>query len=199
MANKPFDKMNKMELVEATKFLKQDIEVAKIARDPLKPTNAEYVQVLEVYKEKQEKANPEAAIAQKVEKPAKAVSTKATQSEMKETQVKDLRTMVPVIVTDHDTSVSFENDMESRTVAIRWGNPVIGMTTVNIPLHGKMQYIQKGAIQRLRKISLASNVKDAAGKETSHRNRKRFSVSDTTGWTEEEFNAHAKEQALKRI
>ena len=206
--SKPFDEMIKKELVEATVFLKLEDKVAETAKDPKKPTNAEYVTVLEKFKADQEKANPDEAKSQKVdnadagqakESGSKIITPKHSKVVAKATMVADLETMVPVIITDHDTSVAVEDDTEARTVAVRWGNPVIGMTTVNIPLHGKMQYVQKGAIIRLKKVSLASHIKDADGKELSHRDRKRFSVSDTTGWTEAEFEAHAKEQALKRI
>ena len=199
--SKAFDKMNKTELVEATKFLKLEKEVAEVAKDPKKPTNADYVEVLEEFKTTQAKANPKEAISQAKEQNASenVVNAKKSKAEEKEVMVEDLHTMIPVIITDHDTSVTVEDDTEARLVAIRWGNPVLGMTTVNIPLHGKMQYLQKGAVIRLKKISLASHIKNADGKETSNRDRKRFSVADTTGWTPAEFDAHAKEQALKRI
>ncbi len=197
---KTFDKMNKTELEAATKFLKLEDEVAKAAKDPDKITNAEYVTVLESFKEKQDKANPEEAQAIKTAKvKSKAVTPRATKAEEKVTMTEDYKTMVPVIITDHDTSIVVEEDEERRTVAIRWGNPVIGMTTVNIPLHGRMQYVQKGAIVRLKKIPLASHIKDANGRETSNLDRKRFSVADTTGWTPEMFASMRKAQQLKKV
>ena len=206
---KAFDKMKKSELQEASAFLKLDERVIAMAKDPEAPTNAEYVSVLEAYKAEQDFANPEEAKSKAVEE-AKAeskdenvseivIDPKASKAEEKVTMIADYETMVPVIITDHDTSVSIEEDTEARTVAVRWGNPIIGMTTVNIALHGRMQYVQKGAILRLKRISLASHVKDANGQEVSNRDRKRFSVADTTGWSEQEFDAHAKEQSLKRL
>jgi len=199
MATKPFDKMIKSELVEAAVFLKLEDEIASVAKDATKPTNAEYVQVLEAFKAKQDKSNPEVAKEVASEPEVIKGTPVASPEEVIATMVEDLNTLIPVIVTDHDTSISVEEDEEGRTVGIRWGNPVIGMSTTNIPLHGKMQYLPKGAVLRLKKISLASHVKDAAGKERSHRNRKRFSVANTDGWTEAEFNSHAEEQKLKRI
>ena len=209
--SKPFDKMNKTELVEAITFLKLEDKAIEAAKDPEKITNAEYVQVLEAYKAEQDLANPEEAKAIIVDK-AKAdaaansasdseivITPRATKAEERKTMVADYNTLIPVIVTDHDTTVSIEEDTEQRVVPIRWGNPVIGMTTVNVAMHGRMQYLQKGAVLRLKKITLASHVKDADGRETSNRDRKRFSVADTTGWTEAEFESHAKEQALKKI
>ena len=206
--SKTFDKMNKTELEEAIKFLKLEDKAVTEAKDPKKITNAEYVKVLEAYKYEQDLANPEEAksvIADKVQVDNSksgsetVVNPKATKAQEKMTMIEDYSTMIPVIVTDHDTTVSIEEDTEQRVVPIRWGNPVIGMTTVNVAMHGRMQYLQKGAVIRLRKIPLASHVKDADGRETSNRDRKRFSVADTTGWSEAEFESHAKEQALKKI
>ena len=209
--SKTFNEMTKAELKNAAIALKLEDVVIAGANNPKAITNAEYITVLEKYKADQELANPEAAKSQ-AEDEARAEETKgegndseieitpkSTPEEEKETIVADYSTMIPVIITDHDTSIAIEEDDERRLVAIRWGNPVIGMTTVNIPLHGRMQYVQKGAIIRLKKISLASHVKNENGTETSNRNRKRFSVADTTGWTEDEFKSHATEQALKKI
>ena len=197
---KPFDKMIKSELEEAATFLKLTDAVVSIAKDPQKITNAEYVQVLEAFKDKQASENPEITreVTRKVTKSAQ-VDPKATAEEVKATMIEDFSTGIPVIVTDHDTSVSVQEDVVGRTVAIRWGNPVIGMSTTNVPLHGRMQYLPKGCIIRMRKVPLADHIKDSDGKETSNRDRKRFSVADTTGWTEDEFNSHKEEQKLKRI
>ena len=202
---KAFDKMKKSELQEAIAFLKLEDKVLEVAKDGEAPTNAEYVAVLDTFKAEQELANPEEAKSQAEsvttpdENVSVSVTPNSTPEEARDTYVADLNTMVPVIITDHDTSVTIDEDEENRTVAIRWGNPVIGMTTVNVGVHGRMQYVQKGAIIRLKSISIASHVKDANGKEVSNRNRKRFSVADTTGWTADEFASHATEQALKKI
>lgn len=204
---KAFDKMIKKELQEAVAFLKLEGKVAKLAKDPKAPTNAEFVEVLEAFKAEQDLSNPEEAKAKEAddsrettdENGSPIVDPVATPEEVKQTMIDDYNTLIPVIITDHDNSVSIEDDTEKRVVAVRWGNPILGMTTVNVPLHGKMQYVQKGAVMRLKKISLASHIKDADGKETSNRDRKRFSVSDTTGWTPAEFEAHAQEQALKKL
>lgn len=200
MADKTFDKMNKAELVEAAELLKLVEEVAASAKDPEKITNAEYIAVLEAYKATQDEANADIAKEAKQPKTSKTGTTPVnTPEQVKATMAEDYGTLIPVIVTDHDSSVTIEDDSQARTVAVRWGNPVIGMSTTHIPLHGKMQYVPKGAVIRLRKIPLANHTKDADGREMSHRDNKRFSVADTTGWTEEEFNAHRDEQRLKKI
>ena len=174
--SKTFNEMTKAELKNAAVALKLEDTVIEGAKNPKAITNAEYITVLEKYKADQELANPEAAKSQ-AEDAARAEETngegndseieitpKSTPEEEKETIISDYSTMIPVIITDHDTSIAIEEDDERRLVAIRWGNPVIGMTTVNIPLHGRMQYVQKGAIIRLKKISLASHVKNEVQK-----------------------------------
>ena len=201
--SKPFDKMIKSELEEAAQFLKLEDAVKAIAKDATKPTNAEYVKVLEEFKAKQDADNADVAkeVAEEpeVQSGSKEITPKSTKAEEIVTKSMDYATGIPVIVTDHDTSIAVEEDMEGRTFAITWGNPVIGMSTTNVPLHGRMQYLPKGAVIRLKRIPRASHIKDAGGKEQSHRDTMRFSVSDTTGWTEAQFDTHKQEQLLKRI
>lgn len=169
-------------------------EVTDTAKNPNKPTNAELVSVLEVAKAGKVEVNSFD------ESPEVGTKVDDVDEETKvATMVEDLNTMVPVIVTDHDTSISIEEDDERRVVGLRWGNPLIGMTTTNVALHGKLQYLPKGALIRLNKVTLADHIKDADGKEKTVTDRSRFSVADTTGWSEAEFEAHKKEQMLKRI
>ena len=199
MAQKPFDKMNKTELEGTVAFLKLEDVVASAAKDPSKITNAEYVGVLEAFKAKQDVDNADVLSdikANTLAQPAVKVNNKAEKNIAK---TEDLHTMIPVIVTDHDTSISIDEDVEGRTVPVRWGNPVIGGYTTNVPIHGRMQYLPKGAVIRLKKVSLAQNVKNADGQEIVNRNRKRFSVAHTNGWTDTDFEAHRQEQLLKRI
>jgi len=197
MAQKTFDKMNKTELEGAIAFLKLEDVALAAAKDPEKITNAEYVAVLEAFKAKQDIDNVDVV---KETTANDTTSVKVNNSAEKAlVKADDLHTMIPVIVTDHDTSVVINEDIEGRTVAIRWGNPVIGGYTTNVPVHGRMQYLPKGAVIRLKKITLAQNVKNADGQEVVNRNRKRFSIAHTEGWTEADFEAHRQEQLLKRI
>jgi len=197
MAQKTFDKMNKTELEGAIAFLKLEDVALAAAKDPEKITNAEYVAVLEAFKAKQDINNVDVV----KETTANDTASVKVNNSVEKALVKadDLHTMIPVIVTDHDTSVVINEDIEGRTVAIRWGNPVIGGYTTNVPVHGRMQYLPKGAVIRLKKITLAQNVKNADGQEVVNRNRKRFSIAHTEGWTEADFEAHRQEQLLKRI
>ncbi len=197
MAQKAFAQMNKTELESAIAFLKLEDEVLAVAKDPEKITNAEYVTVLEAFKAKQDIDNGE--VTKETTTVDTAVVKVNTTAEKAISKADDLHTMIPVIVTDHDTSVVINEDVEGRTVAIRWGNPVIGGHTTNVPVHGRMQYLPKGAVIRLKKVTLAQNVKNADGQEVVNRNRKRFSVAHTEGWTETDFEAHRQEQLLKRI
>ena len=202
---KTFEQMNKTELVESIKSLKLEDKV--IAKDPEKPTNAEYVTTLNDFKDAQAVGNPEGAkqveenkIEAKVEDTPKGSDAPAMTKEMKKQMQADfLDIKIPVIVTDHDTTQAVDEDSEARTVPISWGNPIIGMTTSNIALHGKMQYIARGALKTLKKIPLATHKKNAAGTEVSDLSRKRFSVAEVEGWTKDELEAHKKSQALKRL
>ena len=203
MMAKSFDKMVKKELQEAAVFLKLDGKVLELAKDSNNPTNAEYVEVLEAFKAEQDANNPEeaksAAIKTVTEKDPSIINPKATKEEEVATMIADYDVSIPVIITDHETGITIEDDSENRTVAISWGNPIIGMTTTNVPLHGRMQYVVKGAIQRMKRIPKATTTTDAEGNTVVSLENKRFSISDTTGWTPAEFEAHAKEQALKKL
>ena len=194
---KDYKDMIKAELEAVVAEFKLENEVKKVAKVSNKPTNAEYVTVLEKY----EAIKANAAKVEKAEKAEvqKKSDTKISKEEEQAVMTEDLNTLIPVIVTDHDNTVTIEEDDNRRVVSLRWGNPLIGMTTTNVALHGMMQYLPKGAILRLRRITLADHIKDANGKETSKNDRKRFSVADTTGWSEIEFESHAAEQRLKRI
>lgn len=195
---KDYKQMIKSELETEIETLNLQAKIKEVAKVPNKPTNAEYVTVLESYQEVSVPTLPKVVEAVSSVKPDK-VDAKATKEEETATMVADLDTMTAVIITDHDNSVVIEEDDNRRLVSIRWGNPMIGMTTTQVAMHGMMQYLPKGAIIRLKKITLSEHVKDADGKEISKNDRPRFSVSDTTGWTETEFEAHAAEQRLKRI
>ncbi len=199
--NKTFEQMNKTELEKAIGFFKLKNELRKEAKNPEKPTNVEYVRVLELFKAKQDKVNFEVAkeIKEEVVTGSTKIDSPVTKAAKRQNMSDDLTTSVPVIVTDHDTSLIIEDDNELRIIEISWGNPVIGMFTTRIPLHGQMQYLPKGAIIRLKAIPMAVHTNDENGKSISHRNLKRFSIADTTGWTPEQFNSHKEEQKLKRI
>lgn len=195
---KPFSEMIKSELEAAAEAAGVIDAVREYAKNPVKPTNAEYVHVLEM--DAAEKAGKVTIEPAEDEDVKGTNGTEDTDAETKlANKVEDLNTMIPVIVTDHDNSIDIAEDEERRTIGIRWGNPMIGMTTTHVARHGKLQYLPKGAVMRLKKIPLADHIKDADGKEKSVLERRRFSVSDTTGWSEAEFEAHKKEQAMKRI
>lgn len=190
---KTYSEMIKTELIQEISNLGLDKEIDEYAKIPSKPTNAEYVTVLE------RAAEAKAKKELKLTKGSVKSKSSALTEEEKTTMLDDLSTGVPVIVTDHDGTVTIEDDENRRVVSVTWGNPVIGVTTVNIALHGRMQYLPKGAIMRMKEITLADHIKNEDGKETSTNSRKRFSIADTTGWTEAEFEAHAAEQRLKRV
>lgn len=208
---KTFDKMNKTELEAAAKAYKVEdqvkAEAAANERVNGVPTNLDYVTVLEAYKAKQEEANPDQATAQKVdeakvesgEAPTAEIDPKSTNEEARATKTEDLHTLIPVIVTDHETNVTIDEDSEARLIQVTYGNPIIGMTTVGVAKHGNVQNLPKGAVIRLKRIPLATNTQDAAGKPKAHRGNKRFSVAEVKGMTAAEFEALGEAQKLKAL
>jgi len=196
---KPFKEMIKNELEEAVAKFEIAGKVKEFAKVANKPTNAEYVTVLERHAaeleaKKAKEVEDVEVVKEEVVEDGEALSIEEKRANM----AADLETCIPVIVTDHDNTVTITEDENRRTVPITWGNPIIGMTTNYVAMHGEVQYLPKGCVARLRRITLADHIKDGAGNETSKNNRARFSVADTTGWTEEEFEAKAAAQRLKR-
>jgi hypothetical protein len=202
---KPYEEMTKAELEGAIRFLKLDDEVAKVAKYPAKVTNAEYIQVLNAFKAKQnevhgvsdEDESESSSGSNEVSTAKKEVKIESTipKSELKKF---DSELMVPVIVTDYDNTQFLEEEMENRTIQVRWGNVLTENPIASIALHGRTQYIPKGCIAALRDITFPSNYKNSAGIEISESKRKRFHVAEVEGWTPEELEAHKREQLLKR-
>lgn len=193
---KSYEKMTKAELVSAIKFLK--LENTVNAKDPDAPTNAEYVTALNAFKATQDPEGIEEQEEKEKPKDTKKAPKRSVE-ELRDIQVADLSRSINVIVTDHETGTTVDEDEDRRVVEIRWGNPMIGMTTTGIKLDGKPQYVSIGALKALKRKKLAGAQKDANGTETVNMDRKRFSVAEVAGWTEDEFAAHKEAQKLKRI
>ena len=190
--NKPFNKMNKTELVASAQALKLEDKVKEIAKDPENPINAEYVTVLEEFKASQAEANgvddkpmtPDA-------KPGKVA--KATEAE----KVAYNETAFYYLVTDHDTSVSIDDDEENRVYEFRWGNSRVGMTTQSVKLNGEPQYLPRGAVKTLERITYTKHYKvngKPAVKEVP-----RFKITEMPeGWSLEEFEAKKRDQMTQK-
>jgi len=185
MATKSFDKMTRTELEEASKFLKVEVLPSEDGKELV---NADFVKALTAFKESQAEATPKEVTPKKgITKEVKAINKAA-----------GLKLGIEIVVTDHDNTVDIEEDEQGRVFRFSWGNTKNGNTTASVVLHGKPQYISRGALKSLRTKTYMAHLKDVDGRPFVEE-RVRFSISETAGWTKEQFAAHKETQKLKRI
>lgn len=170
--------------------------IATFAKYPAKPTNDELVAVLEAFDLGQTAETVANDIESTKEKPVLSAPEPISVDEQV-MLVTDL--MIPVVVTDYDTSTTTEENIENKVFRGSCGNLMTGTISFAVALHGRMQYLPKIVIDHLRSITMVSNFKNASGAEVSVRDRPRFNVTEVEGWSETELEAHAKEQALKKV
>ncbi|RKY55694.1 MAG: hypothetical protein DRP93_02920 [Candidatus Neomarinimicrobiota bacterium] len=191
-----FEDMTKAELAEVAKLYKVEDKVEKLAAErareagkgkPKVPGNDIYIEVLEGLKaERAEEAPAEAKVGKKIgnKHSSKGKTLAQVRSDF-------LHTKVEVIITDHDTSTSVEEELEGRVVNISWGNKR-GKETARIKLNGGPQYVKEGALRAMETIKLSTNLKDK-----SSRTKKRFGIDYLAGWTEEKLLAMRELQKTK--
>ena len=191
-----FEDMTKAELAEVAKLYKVEDKVEKLAAErareagkgkPKVPGNDIYIEVLEGLKaERAEDAPTEAKVGKKI---GNKYSSKG--KTLAQVRSDFLHTKVEVIITDHDTSTSVEEELEGRVVNISWGNKR-GKETARIKLNGGPQYVKEGALRAMETIKLSTNLKDK-----SSRTKKRFGIDYLAGWTEEKLLAMRELQKTK--
>ena len=193
MSTKTFSEMNKKELQEAANFYGVTDKVEELSKSkaldegkvvPKVPTNDIYIEVLE-----QVKAERNGDANSSEEKVGNSHSSAGLP--LSEVQYKYLHDKVPVLITDHDTSVTTEEEVEGRVINISWGNKR-GRETARIPLNSGMQYVKEGALQAMEDIMIPVYLKDK-----TVRNKKRFGIERTTGWTKEKLEQKIQEQKAK--
>jgi len=151
------------------------------------PTNADYIKVLEPFKDKingteliedeEPKEKIEVKIVDKADNSnADIVNAKPlTGAELTQVKTDDLFRSIPVIVTDHDTSHAIENDITGRGEQFGWGNPAIGMQKESVFRHGRVQYLYIGTIKHISKIT----IREKSGKKgIPDVVRKRFTITE---------------------
>ena len=170
-------------------------QVSEVAKFPAKPTNDELIKVLELADTELDSGSKPTVVVEKVtvEDICGSGMTK------EELMLFEQEIGIPVIVTDYDTSITTEENIENRVFRGSIGNLMTGTISFAVAMHGRMQYLPKIVIDHLRTVTMASNYKDASGKEVSARDKLRFNVTEVEGWTEDELEAHRKEQLLKRV
>lgn len=222
MATKSYEQMTKAELLKAINFFKLEDKVAELGKDANSLINADYVKVLNAFRDSQAalngaedtntdiNTNEEEIMADKVEvqeevKVENKVETKITPKAPVVPEFKKLTrdeevalaaeynfTKTRVVVTDHDTTQSMEADVLERGVTISWGNKFLGSQTDCVFMHGEPQYVRNGALAAMKTILIPTNSKDS-----TIRTKARFSITEVEGWTQEKIDELKAQQKLK--
>lgn len=220
MATKSYEQMTKAELLKAISFFKLEGKVAELGKDANSLINADYVKVLNAFRDSQAalngaedtntNTNEEEIMADKVEiheeiKTESKVETKITPKAPVVPEPKKLTrdeevalaaeynlTKTRVVVTDHDTTQSMEADVLERGVTISWGNKFLGSQTDCVFMHGDPQYVRNGALAAMKTILIPTNSKDSTS-----RTKSRFSITEVEGWTQEKIDELKAQQKLK--
>lgn len=186
---KLFKDMKKEELVAAANSLKLMDEVKKIANDPEKITNAEYVTVLEAFKAKQDELNSDVKeeLDKEENKPAE-VSEKGAGVKVNAFERAKLKNIkFKYIVTDHQSRNSIEDDDETRTFPILYGNINKGPLNWNVGLHGNPQALPFSVAKKLLEVPMVTQIKNAKGEPVA-KTQSRFRVTKVEGWTQDEID-----------
>lgn len=204
--SKPFNKMNKEELIKATESLKLTEEVLAIAKDPENIINAEYVTVLEEFKASQDEINAETKKeldeAQGnvpdtgVDIPEGEDTAKVVVDQFERAKLKQV--MYKYIVTDHQNSVQIEDDDETRTFPIQYGNLTSGPKNWNVGLHGNPQALPFSVASKLEDILMTVHTKNGEG-EPIVKSQPRFRVTKIEGWTQDEIDAMKRAQNTRKF
>ena len=221
MATKSYEQMTKAELLKAISFFKLEGKVAELGKDANSLINADYVKVLNAFRDSQAalngaedtNTNEEEIMADKVE-PEVQVNFSGEENKV-ETKITPKAPVVPepkkltrdeevalaaeynltktrVVVTDHDTTQSMEADVLERGVTISWGNKFLLSQTDCVFMHGEPQYVRNGALAAMKTILIPTNSKDS-----TNRTKARFSITEVEGWTQEKIDELKAQQKLK--
>jgi hypothetical protein len=200
---KTFKQMNKDELIKATESLGLTEKVAESAKDKDNITNAEYVTVLEEFKASQDEINSETKKdiekqESKVEKSdsdgSKVIKTVVDQHE----RAKLKQVKYKYIVTDHQSRIQVEDDDETRTFPIQYGNLTTGPKNWNVALHGNPQALPFSVAKRLESIPMTIPTKNAKG-DPVVKTQPRFRVTRIDGWTQDEIDSLKRSQNTRKF
>ena len=218
---KSYEQMTKAELLKAIGFFKLEGKVAELGKDENSLINADYVKVLNAFRDSQAalnsvedtNTNEEEIMANKVEPeiqvnfsgeetkvetkitpktPVVAEPKKLTRDEEVALAAEYNLTKTRVVITDHDTTQSMEADVLERGVTISWGNKVLLSQTDCVFMHGEPQYVRNGALEAMKTILIPTNSKDSTS-----RTKSRFSITEVEGWTQEKIDELKAQQKLK--
>ena len=203
---KTFQQMNKEELIKAVESFNLADKVVAIAKDPEKITNAEYVTVLEEFKASQDIVNADTKkeldeAKEKIEKAPKTtepeeVDAKVVVDQYERAMLKQIK--YKYIVTDHQHSVQIDDDDETRTFPIQYGNLTTGPKNWNVGLHGNPQALPFSVAKKLEAVLMTVHTKNAAG-EPIVKSQPRFRVTKVDGWTQDEIDALKRAQNTRKF
>lgn len=192
MATKKFENMTKPELLKAIKSLKLQDKVDELGKDEDSLINADYVKVLNDFKDKQDEINGVTESESKEDSKVVAPGLPKTRQEKIELAAKYNMTKTRVVVTDHDNTQSTDEDILRRGIKISWGNKFTLGQTDTVFMHGEPQYVRNGALSAMETMLIPTNSKDK-----STRSKKRFSIVEVEGWSQEKIDELKEQQKLK--
>ena len=205
MSAKKFEQMTKAELLKAISQLKLQDKVdelkAETGKDDDSLVNADYVKVLNAFKDKQDEINGVTAEEESADETAGAVTKTIVPNPVPKTRDEEIQlaaeynfTKSYVLVTDHDNTQSTDSDDLLRGVKIQWGNRfTLGQSDV-VFMHGEPQYVRNGAIEAMKTMLIPTNSESA-----TTRVKKRFSIVEVEGWDQDKIDALKEQQRLKRL
>ena len=201
MATKSFKQMNKEELINATESFGLMDKVIESAKDKENITNAEYVTVLEAFKASQDEINSETKEElEKIEneKGDELVDTglKVVVDNNEIAKLKQIK--YKYIVTDHQNSVTIEDDDVTRTFPIQYGNLTTGPKNWNVGLHGNPQALPFSVAMKLEEVLMTVHTKDGQGNPIV-RSQPRFRITKVDGFTQEEIDSLKRAQNTRKF
>ena len=201
MATKSFKQMNKEELIKAVESFGLMDKVIESAKDKEAITNAEYVTVLEAFKASQDEINSETKEElEKVEnkKGDELVDTSSKIVVDPNERAKLKQIMYKYIVTDHQNSVTIEDDDVTRTFPIQYGNLTTGPKNWNAGLHGNPQALPFSVAMKLEEVLMTVHTKDGQGNPIV-RSQPRFRITKVEGFTQEEIDSLKRAQNTRKF
>ncbi len=208
MSAKKFEQMTKAELLKAISQLKLQDKVeelkVELGKDDDSLVNADYVKVLNAFKDKQDEINgvtPEEEPDELEYESLSATAKPVIPSPVPKTREDEIQlaaeynfTKTYVVVTDHDNTQSTDSDDLLAGVKIQWGNRfTLGQTDV-VFMHGEPQYVRNGAIEAMKTMLIPTN-----SESSTTRVKKRFSITEVEGWDQDRIDALKEQQRLKRL
>ena len=185
-----FEELNKGPLLELIKENGLEAEVEALGKHESKVTKADLVEILN--------ANVETPVEKqevKKELPKEPVDRGEKADDYIKEEFAKLGRIV--IVTDHQTKTSTEEEVIGKVMEVQIGNNIIGKERHVVLLDGQPQLLANAVIRKLGSIMMTS-VSTPAGNTKEYRlnSRKRFSIAEVTAPTEEELKALAEKQKL---